>query len=108
MIDTVEGNHVRGGGPPLGADVAVAAVPREIVHRIERVEGVWNGRSCFERPILAQEIIVVGIDFGELAVDLLDGAVENDGGRFISRDGFDSPGEVDHAVLWVRSSHIRD
>lgn len=104
VIDTVEDDHVRGGGPPLGADVAVAAVAREVGHRIERVEGVWKGRSGFRRPILAQKVIVVGIDFGELAVDLLDRAVENDGGRSISRDGLDGPGEVNYAVLWVGSS----
>lgn len=108
MIDAVESDHVRGGGPPLGADVAVAAVSRDVGHRIERVEGVWKSRSGFGRPILEQEVIVVGVDLGELVVDLLDGAVEDDGGRCISRNGLDGPGEVDYAVLWVGSSNIRD
>lgn len=108
MIDSVEGDHVRGGGPSLGADVTVAAIPWEVGHRIERVEGVRKGRSGFGGPILAQQVIVVGIKLGELIADLLNRAVENDGGRCISRDRLDGPGKVDYAVLWVGSSHIID
>lgn len=62
VIDAVEDDHVRGGGPPLGTDVAVAAVTGEVGHRVERVEGVWKDGSSFRRSVLAQEVIVVGID----------------------------------------------
>lgn len=79
VVDAVEGDRVRGGVPPLGADVAVAAVARDVGHRVEGVVGVWKGRSGFGGLVLVQEIIVVGIDVGELLVDLLDGAVEENG-----------------------------
>lgn len=86
VVDAVEDDHVRGGGPPLGTDVAVAAVTGEVGHRVERVEGVWKDGSGFRRSVLAQEVIVIGIDVDKIMVDLLDGAVENDGRRCVSRN----------------------
>lgn len=37
----------------------------------------------------------------ELLIDLLDRAVENDGGRCVARNRLDGEGGIDHAILWV-------
>lgn len=105
--EAFEDDHVRGGVPPLGADVAVAAIARDVGHRVEGVGGVWKSCRGLGRLILVQEIIVVGIDFEEALVDLLDGAVEKDGRRGVARDGLDGPRGVYHAVLGVGRRDIQ-
>lgn len=58
------------------------------------------------RPILVEEIHVVGIRVIELLIDLLDRTVEDYGGRCVARDRLDGPGEMNHIVFRVGSGQI--
>lgn len=49
---------------------------------------------------------MVWVRLVELLINLLHRAVEYDGGRCVAGDRLDSPGEVDHSVLWVRGGQI--
>lgn len=106
-------NHLRGEGvircvltgPPLGADVAVAAIAT-IIHSSHGAYGILRIHRGMRRPIFVEKIHVVGVRIIELLVDFLDRAVENYGGRRVARDCLDGPGQIDNTVLWVGGCQI--